>query len=133
MDIDDLRWMAGNWTCEIWGGTFEETWFLPAGGTMQGMGRHLSEGTTGFMEFMSIEPDPNGLTMWMLLGAPSKGDKKPIGFRATKVSKNESVWENPANKSPQVIHYRNIDETEMVCELKAPGEETQIFRFKRIK
>lgn len=100
---------------------------------MQGMGRHLSEGKTGFMEFMSIEPDASGLTMRMLLGAPSKGDKTLIGFRATKVSKSESIWENPTNKAPQVIHYRNIDASEMVCELKTPGEETQVFRFKRIK
>jgi hypothetical protein len=134
MNIDDLRWMAGSWTCEIWGGTFEEVWLLPAGRTMQGVGRHLSGGKTGFMEFMSIEPTPDGgLTMWMVLGAPSKGEKKPVPFKATKVDAKESVWENPENDSPNAIHYSRGDDEDMVCRLKSSGKPDEVFRFVRSK
>lgn len=35
MNIGNLRWMAGTWSCETWGGAFEEAWLDSAGETMQ--------------------------------------------------------------------------------------------------
>ena len=58
--IMDLGWMAGSWSCKVWGGTFEETWLPPVGGTIQGTGRFVSGGRVEFTEFMSIENGPTG-------------------------------------------------------------------------
>src|SRR5688572_4499485 len=75
--IESLKWMAGDWICNLGKGTFEETWLPPNGGTMQGVSRHVIDGKTVFMEFLSIEADNDGsLTMYIMLGAPSRGDKK---------------------------------------------------------
>lgn len=106
MEIERLGWMTGKWACSIWGGTFEESWSLPNGGTMIGVGRHIRGGDTVFMEFMSIEPDEDGLTMWMLLGAPSKGEKHPHAFRLTALSDDEALFENPSNPYPSKIRYQ---------------------------
>ena len=38
--VEDFAGMAGNWTCEIWGGTFEESCSRP----MQTHGRHIAGG-----------------------------------------------------------------------------------------
>jgi hypothetical protein len=137
MNVDELKWMVGTWKCEIWGGVFEETWLDPAGGTMQGVGRHLREGETVFMEFMSIEKDADGtLVMWMILGAPSRCERKLVAFRATRVDRNEVIWENVENEYPRVIHYGRSAADRMTCTLSQSGEDSQrrdVFDFARVK
>ncbi len=106
--VDDLKWMAGNWSCEIWGGIFEEYWIPPVGGTMQGTGRLVSEGKVQFMEYMSIETGADGkLTMYMLLDAPSKGEKKPSPFVLTSVKNGAYTFTNAKNDFPTRIIYSN--------------------------
>jgi hypothetical protein len=53
-DVDALTWMAGSWTAEVWGGTWEETWSAPVAGTMTLSARHIREGKVGIVEFGSI-------------------------------------------------------------------------------
>ena len=103
--IEDLAFMAGAWKCEIWGGTFEEYWTPPTSDSMQGCGRHLANGKTGFMEFMSIEYGKEGIEMHMILGAPSKGDKKPVAFKLTSFDGKTAMFENPKNDFPSKIAY----------------------------
>ncbi len=103
--IEDLGFMSGAWKCEIWGGTFEEYWTPPRAGAMQGSGRHIVDGKTGFMEFMSIETGADGLTMYMMLGAPSKGEKKPVPFKLTSFDGKVALFENPKNEFPSKIAY----------------------------
>jgi hypothetical protein len=115
--VDDLAWMAGLWRCDVWGGQFEETWLEPAGGTMVGMGRHVTDGETKFIEYMSIEPTQGGLTMWMLLGAPSKGEKHGVPFRLTSYDGTVATFSNPENGYPSRIVYRRTEEA-MSCRLE---------------
>lgn len=104
--IESLRWMAGDWICNLGKGTFEETWLPPNGGTMQGVGRHVIDGKTVFMEFLSIELDKDGgLTMYIMLGAPSRGDKKPRAFKLTQSGKDVATFEWPENDFPSKIQY----------------------------
>jgi hypothetical protein len=134
-DIQALSWMKGSWKCEIWGGTFEEHWSDASGGTMIGMGRLNVSGKTRFMEFMSIESTGDGLTMFMVLDAPSKGDKKPVPFRLTSLSKDEAVFENPKNDFPTRIVYRRKDANGMHCRIegKQQGKDAQEdFNFTRV-
>lgn len=103
--IEDLSWMTGAWKCSIWGGTFEEYWTPAAGGTMQGCGRLVVDGKIQFMEFMSLETKGSNITMYMLLGEPSKGDKKPSPFKLTSFDGKSAVFENPKNDFPSKIVY----------------------------
>jgi len=72
---------------------------------MQGCGRHTADGNCRFMEFMSIENGPDGLTMHMILGAPSNGDKKPVPFKLTSLDGKTALFENPEVDFPSKIAY----------------------------
>ena len=74
--IEDLTWMAGRWECEIWGGTWQETWSEPRGGVMQSFARHLVDGKAAFIEFGTIERGSEGLTHFLILGALTKEPKR---------------------------------------------------------
>lgn len=132
--IDGLAWMAGDWSCPKWGGVFEERWSPPASGSMVGSGRLMVDGKTTFIEFMSIEPTEGGLTMFMVLGKPSKGVGKPVPFTLTKASPGEAVFECPTNDFPSKITYTKKEST-LVCVLEGvqndkPAREE--FQFKPI-
>lgn len=131
--IEDLAWMVGAWRCDIWGGTFEEFWTPPSGGIMQGCGRHTADGKNGFMEFMSIEKGPGGLTMHMILGAPSKGDKKPVPFKLTSFDGKTALFENPKNEFPSKIAYvKEKDGMSCWIEGMQKGQKTkEDFNFKK--
>lgn len=134
--IDDLTWMVGAWKCEIWGGTFEEHWLTPKGGTMQGVGRHLDAGKTSFMEFLSIEPSDKGLCMWIMVGAPSKGDKHPVPFTLTKSGKGEAIFENKDHDFPNKITYTKQEAGKMLCIVEGAEngkDRKEEFRFELIR
>lgn len=133
--VTDLSWMRGSWQCEIWGGTFEEHWTAPNAGTMLAAGRHMKGGKTEFMEFLSIEPAEGGLTMWILLGTPSRGPKNGVPFKLTKLQAKEAWFENPRNDMPSKIIYRATDYG-LLCRLEGIENgkpEAQEFKFKAIK
>jgi hypothetical protein len=132
--VEDLAFMAGAWRCEIWGGQFEEYWTPPSNGAMQGCGRHLSDGKTGFMEFMSIETGPKGLVMYMMLGAPSKGEKKPVPFELTSFDGTTALFTNKKNDYPSTIAYVK-EGSAMSCWIEGVqnGKKSrEDFKFKRI-
>jgi hypothetical protein len=52
--VEDLAWLAGSWSGEAFGGTFEETWHPPSGGTMVGMFKLLQDGRPDMYELMRI-------------------------------------------------------------------------------
>ncbi len=113
--IEDLAWLAGTWQCEIWDGIFEEHWLAPKGGTMQGVGRHLHNGKTAFMEFMSIEPHNGVLTMYIIVGSPSHGHNNPVPFRLTQNTNDVAVFENPEHDFPSKIAYKRISADRIEC------------------
>lgn len=134
-ELSYLEWMSGSWTCEIWGGTFEEYWAAPRGGAMIGMGRHLVGAETRFIEFMSIEAEPEP-AMWILLGHPSKGTKEPHRFRLTTATATEGVFEDPGHDFPSSIRYEKLAPHAMRCRLTGErfGEaELADFNFTRLE
>lgn len=52
--VDDLAWLASRWHGEAFGGTFEETWNPPSGGTMVGLFKLLRDGRPEIYELMRI-------------------------------------------------------------------------------
>lgn len=113
--IEDLEYLAGTWQCEIWDGIFQEHWLAPKGGTMQGIGRHLHNGKTAFMEFMSIEPHASGLTMYIIVGSPSHGHNAAVPFALTKLTSESAIFENPQHDFPSKIEYSKVDANRIKC------------------
>lgn len=132
----DFAFLTGSWEAQIWGGTFEEVWSKPAGGTITHMGRLLVEGKTSFIEFSSIERDKEGRwTLYVMLGAPSRGDKKPVPFVLEKAAKGDLTFLNPLNAFPSSIRYQGEGKAVMTATLKGTqngNDQTDVFNFKRV-
>jgi len=136
--VDQLAWMAGDWQCTLADGSaFQEIWLPPVGGTMQGMGRQIKGGKVVFMEFLSIEPDKEGKPiMYIMLGAPSRGDKKPRQFKMTSSAGEKAVFEWPENDFPSKIEYARRSPSNLYCQIsgKPGGKETvEVYDFKTRK
>ncbi len=88
------------------------------------------------MEYMSIESDKDGLTMWMLLGAPSKGEKKGVPFRMTSLSGKKAVFENPKNEFPSKMTYQLLADGTLDCVIEGMQKgkrSVERFPFKQVR
>ena len=135
--VEDLAWLAGAWTCEIWGGTFEESWSKPSGGTMQATGRHIAKGQTGMMEFLTIESVKGKIAMFISVGALSENPRPPARFDLKKLDAKTAVFEREKeNDFPKTISYslKSADELECVLAGTENGRAQKAeFHFKRMK
>lgn len=133
--VRPLAFMEGKWQCEKWGGTFHEIWLAPSAGTIQGVGKHVKDSKTGFMEFMSIENGADGVTMFILIGAPSQNQVK-AAFKMTSCMGKKAVFEFPENDFPAKITYERVSDTSLKCTLEGTqnGKPMKdLFDFKRSK
>lgn len=61
--LDDVRWLAGEWTGTGLGGAVDESWSAPAGGAMMGMFRLLVDGKPSFYEFFTLVEEDGSLAL----------------------------------------------------------------------
>jgi uncharacterized protein DUF6265 len=59
--LADMRWLAGHWVGEAFGGKTEELWSAPAGPNMAGMYRLVKGDKTIFYELMTVVEDAGSL------------------------------------------------------------------------
>ncbi len=132
----DFAFLQGSWEAVIWGGIFEEVWSKPAGGTITHMGRLLVEGKTAFIEFSSIEKDKEGRwILYVMLGSPSRGDKKPVPFVLQNASQGDLTFVNPQNAYPSSIRYQGEGKAIMTATLTGEQEgkdQKDVFNFKLV-
>lgn len=99
--VTDLSWLTGCWSLTTPSRTITEFWLPPAGGTMMGMSRTVANNKTVEYEFIVLRSGTPGLEY---VAKPS-GQAETI-FKATRVSADEAVFENPAHDFPTRITYR---------------------------
>src|SRR5262245_49508403 len=58
--LTTISWLAGSWSSDERGRQITEQWMSPAGGTMLGMSRTVSQGKTVEYEFLLLRMEPNG-------------------------------------------------------------------------
>jgi hypothetical protein len=61
--IADMKWLAGHWVGEAFGGTAEELWAEPVGDTMAGMYRLHKQGKTIFYEILTVSEKDGSLVV----------------------------------------------------------------------
>lgn len=61
--LDDVAWLAGAWTGEAFGGTFEEVWTHPAAGSMVGLFKLVHDGAPTIYELQTITEE-DGSLLW---------------------------------------------------------------------
>ena len=59
--LQAIKWLAGSWEGEAFGGEFEEVWTSPSGGSMMGSYKSINEGEISFYEFIIIQEINNSL------------------------------------------------------------------------
>ena len=83
---------------------------LPAGGTMLGVNRSVSDGKTVAFEFMRIvETEDGGL---VFIASPS--GQNTAGFALVSVNDHEVIFENPEHDFPQRVVYRLVSDEELL-------------------
>ena len=106
----DLAWLAGHWVMDTPDGRVEELWLPPAGGTLYGVGRTLSAGTTRFFEFLAIEPRDGEHGRTLAYVARPRGEQ-PTEFLLTQLTAERVVFANPQHDRPKrIIYERRGDE-----------------------
>lgn len=61
--VQDMAWLAGQWTGPGLGGVCEENWSAPAGGAMMGMFRLVKDGAVVFYEFLTLVEQEGSLVL----------------------------------------------------------------------
>ncbi|MCP3915664.1 MAG: hypothetical protein GY711_08925 [bacterium] len=61
--IGDVAWIAGSWTGEAFGGTFEEVWTPPTGGSMLGLFKLKRDGRPWMYEIQVIVEEEGSLVL----------------------------------------------------------------------
>lgn len=59
--IDDVSWLQGLWTCQLFGGEAEEFWTAPMAGSMTSVFRSIANGKVNFYELQTIYEQNNTL------------------------------------------------------------------------
>lgn len=99
---------------------------------MVGHGRLIVGGATKFMEFLSVEADRDGrATMYIVLGALSKGDKTPIVFSLQEQAADRALFVRNGDDFPVSICYERQG-VRLMCTLSGPGKEPEIYDFRRV-
>lgn len=110
-NLDKVKWLAGCWNGPMSGGQYSECWTTVEGNFMQGSGRLVTAKGIPMREHMTIEVEGDAIVMYVLLyGAGLKVEQSATGFKMTKATDNELVFENPKNDYPQrIIYLKNSD------------------------
>ena len=105
-EIADLDWMSGCWALAGQDDGSVEQWSRPAGTTMLGFNRVVSDGKTVAFEYLRIIEDEDvGL---VLIASPS--GQETASFSLLNMSDNKVVFANPKHDFPQRIIFRLDDQ-----------------------
>ncbi len=104
--INELNWIAGNWSSENNGTVTEEQWMEPRAGMMIGMNRMAFPNGKGTFEFLRIAETENGIVYFA-----SPSGQPATAFAVKSLDKSKVVFENKSNDFPQRIMYERSDDT----------------------
>jgi hypothetical protein len=100
--IEDVSWLAGNWSGEAMGGVSEEIWSLPKGGAMMGMYRFVKKDKTIFYELMTIVEEKGSLVLRLKHFSPSlvgwEEKDKTVNFQLVSKTANAVYFEGMTYK-----------------------------------
>lgn len=128
---DQLRWFAGCWEMKADGRLVEEHWFKPGGDGLMGMSRTTRGDDLAEYEFTRIARVEGTLTyLAMPVG------QAPTLFKATKITDDEALFENPTHDFPRKIQYWRKGKDSLKAQISGPtrnGPKTITWDYKRAK
>lgn len=130
--LDELAWLAGDWSGDMWGGKFNAYYTTPEGGKIISHSRLTHGSEVSFYEFevfeaheetVRLQPYPEGKPASSFL----LKSHEPATFKA--------VFENPENDYPKRIVYQRASPGNLVITLSDPfggSDKVETFDLKRV-
>jgi hypothetical protein len=98
-NIDDVKWIAGSWRGDAFGGTAEEMWGHPEGGSMMGSYRLVKDGKVLFYEIQTIVEQDDSLVFRLkhfnpdLSGWEERQAAAAVSFPLVKLARHEVYFD----------------------------------------
>ena len=128
--LENIKWIAGTWHGEAFGGITEEIWSEPSGGSMMATFKLINEGKVTFYEIEVIREVENSLVLQLKhFGPDLKGwetKDETVDFPLKEITETKVIFEG--------MTFEKISDTEMniYVDIKDKGKiETVAFNYKK--
>ena len=125
--VDDLGWLAGQWTSETGERWTEESWTAPRGGVMLGHSRSGRGEALRAFEFLRIAAEADGVPAYL---AQPQG-RAAVAFRLVRHDGASATFENQAHDYPQRIHYIRDGDALTATISAIDGSKAQSWTYRR--
>lgn len=125
--VDDLAWLAGQWTSETGDRWTEESWTPPRGGVMLGHSRAGLGDVMREFEFLRIAAGADGTLAY--IAQPHGGAS--VAFRLVRHDTTSATFDNAAHDYPQRIHYVRDGDTLTATISRIDGSKPMRWTFRR--
>ena len=95
-----LKWLAGDWSGEMWGGVFHAYYSTPEGGRILSYSRLEKGGKSVFYEFEKLDVQKD-----QVVYIPFPGGQRKEHFLLTKSAAKSAVFEQPEKDFPTRIEF----------------------------
>jgi hypothetical protein len=129
-EIESAGWLQGCWEMVFPGGTVEEMWMPPRGGTMMGLGRTVRGDSLDEYELLLLRETDGALAY----EAHPSGQGTAV-FLSRSVGEGTILFENPEHDYPQRIGYERRGADSLIAWIEGTrnGQQRRIaFPYRRI-
>ena len=129
--LDELDWLAGTWSGDMWGGQFVTHYTTPEGGMIISHSRLLIDGMVSFYEFEVFELQGESVHF-----QPFPGGDPATGLTLTTHDQaaRRAVFENPDKDFPTQITFERVADDQLVITLSDPhgwSGQVEVFELSR--
>ncbi len=125
--IESMRWLAGNWAGDMWGGRFAAYYTTPEGGKIISHSKLLRNNKTAFYEFELFEVREGKVQL-----SPFPRGKAAVGLTLTScdAQARKAVFENPKKDYPtRIVYHREADDRLVITLTDPHGGSDKVERF----
>ena len=134
--VEDLAWLAGHWRGEEAGSLSEEIWMEPAGGSMLGMWRLVTDGEARVFELLALVERESGPVLLIRHFGPAlvarEAVASPVTLPLLGAAAGEAIFEGDENGKTVRLTYRREGEDGLVAVLEKPDAPAAEIRFRRV-
>ena len=134
--LADVAFIAGHWKGDVGGSLSEEVWTSPAGDSMVGMWRLVTDGQVRVFEFLTIVQDTDGPTFRLRhfdrQGVGREEKDKPIALKLVSWKPGEAAFEgrDATGTGTMRLTYRRTGDATLAVTLEKPNTPPQEFTFR---
>ena len=132
--LNTANWLLGTWENKTPRGSVFETWNQEDNHCFVGKSYMIKEKDT--LVFENIKLIEQEKTLYYIPVVKNQNDGLPVKFKASFISNEKLIFENPEHDFPQMITYTKINSDSLVAQISGVikgKERKQTFPMKRIK